>query len=444
MDYSGMLTPIIGYTLDKEYAVYSKDFDVAYFPSYEKKNSSKRVSIQDNQVWIETRDGQRFAFIYSRNRIYVPTLISHKCEGIVEFVNFHGDELPDKVKEIIFYGGCLDYLFDKQRPVIVRTDINILEVQEDRTLKYVEQGKEANRTFIVGTYQRSIELNDFNTLPAKEVYFKIQFEKPTTLSELPFYYSLIHLLVRFMTNRYDVSFREVRLTTDVGRVRYPDGRLFVRDTTEMVSLVEGTCLTFQDLGWTMMNLLAIFTRQVRKNGKTTNDYSLDFIPHNEEIGYLRNETICNISGALEYEVSQNKDIKNLRDQEIDKFAREIRRYIKEKYKEYNVPEEALDLMCGSTQNWSLSAKERFIALADKHREAMEQLKKRIFDGQYYDIGVFVKHRNQVMHSASTPPTIEVVGTALILRGLVYCSILSRAGMSEEDITRLAKEDRINP
>ena len=78
---------------------------------------------------------------------------------------------------------------------------------------------------------------------------------------------------------------------------------------------------------------------------------------------------------------------------------------------------------------------------DIHK-AMEYLKKPVFGGQHFDIGAFVKHRNQVKHSASTSPTIVVVGTALILRGLVYCSILRRAGMTEEIIVKMAKEGRI--
>ena len=82
-------------------------------------------------------------------------------------------------------------------------------------------------------------------------------------------------------------------------------------------------------------------------------------------------------------------------------------------------------------------------LADRHKEALDCIMKGYMDGKDYDIKSFVDHRNQLMHSASIPPSQMVIFTAFILRGLVYISILHRAGMDENQIISLCGESRIN-
>ena len=444
MDYKEMLNPITGYTLDKEFAVFSRDFDFTYLPDYEKYDPNSKPIVQDGFVWVETLTGQRIAIHYPRLAELNEDKYTSDCDAIIQFDNFSHDTLPDHVNEIILYGGSLDYLYDADRPIAIRKDNDILVVSSDGILEYniPEESRKQTRKIIIGKHRLTKEANNFNSYSFEEVYLKFVFLEPVSLSAVSDYYGLAVHLVRFMTKRFDVSFRSAKVKSTAGRVKYADGTIFVKSTIKPCMLFSETSITFQDLGWTLINLLSIFTRMVKEKGKWNRDYSLDFISSNADAGAITNEIICSISGALEYEVSRHKDIEELRNREIDIFAKAVRDFIKDNYKSYNVPEKALNLIYGSTQNWSLSAAERFSALEQKYKEAVDHLKTRLFEGKYYNIGEFVKHRNQLMHRSSNPPTFEIRVTAMILRGLVYCSILGRAGVELTVISKLCEEGRI--
>ena len=444
MDYEEMINPITGYTLDKEFAVFLKDFDVSYLPEYKNYTPDFNPIVEDGFVWMETLTGQRIAMHYPKFAEVYEDRYTSDCDAIIQFVNYSHDTLPDHVGEIILYGGALDYLYDADRPIAVLKDKDILTVCSDGTLEYnipEENGKQT-RKIIIGKHRLTKEANDFNSYYYEEVYLKFVFLEPVSLAAVSDYYRLAVHLVRFMTKRFDVSFRSIKVKSTAGRVKYADGTVYIKQAIAPCMLFSGTCITFQDLGWTLINLLAIFTRMIKEKGKRNRDYSLDFISSSADNGTITNEIICSISGSLEYEVSRYKDIEELRNQEIDNFAKAVRAYIKDNYKSYNVPESALNLIFGSTQNWSLSAAERFIALEQKYKEAVDHLKARLFQGEYYNVGAFVKHRNQLMHRSSSPPSIEICVTAMILRGLVYCSILGRAGVEIQLISKLCKEGRI--
>ena len=444
MNYEGMINPITGYTLDKEFAVFSRDFDVSYLPDYKKYDPDFKPAVQDGFIWIETLTGQRIAIHYPKFAEVYEDRYTSDCDAIIQFDNYSHDTLPDQVSEIILYGGSLDYLYDADRPIAILKDKDVLTVSSEGILEYnifEESGKQTQKISI-GKHRLTKEANDFNSYSFEEVYLKFIFLEPISLSEVSDYYSLAVHLVRFMTKRFDISFRSAKVKSTAGRVKYADGTIFIKRAITPCMLFSGTCITFQDLGWTLINLLSIFTRMVKEKRNWNRDYSLDFISSNADAGAVTNEIICSISGALEYEVSRHKDIEELRNQEIDHFAKVVRDFIKNNYKSYNVPEKALNLIYGSTQNWSLSAAERFSALEQKYKEAVDHLKTRLFEGKYYNIGKFVKHRNQLMHRSSNPPTFEIRVTAMILRGLVYCSILDRAGVELTVISKLCEEGRI--
>ena len=73
---------------------------------------------------------------------------------------------------------------------------------------------------------------------------------------------------------------------------------------------------------------------------------------------------------------------------------------------------------------------------------MNKLSCAVPNGQITDIGTFVKYRNEITHGAEMEATKNVIDIAFVLRGLVYCCILKRIGVAEEQIVKLC-ERQIN-
>ena len=55
-----------------------------------------------------------------------------------------------------------------------------------------------------------------------------------------------------------------------------------------------------------------------------------------------------------------------------------------------------------------------------------------------EISEFVKYRNSITHGSFRVIDSSIVATAYTLSGLVYCSLLSRIGVSREKILNLCK------
>lgn len=88
--------------------------------------------------------------------------------------------------------------------------------------------------------------------------------------------------------------------------------------------------------------------------------------------------------------------------------------------------------------WSFSAKDKIQILWDIHKEAMNVLTKDIQEYYSLDISTFVKYRNRITHGAEMQATEEVAAIAYALRGLVYCCVLKRIGIKEEEIVKLCQ------
>ena len=204
------------------------------------------------------------------------------------------------------------------------------------------------------------------------------------------------------------------------------------------------CMTFQDIGPNLQNLLHIFTTYKEKKLGSIPNYSLDFIPRESTIGKMNNDIICMISGALEFEVDQyKKEFKQLKSDVIEELVKDVKKFIKDNENKYDLDQEEFDVINTSISNWSLSAKARFRVLAEKFNDAIEIFKDYFAKLGSFNIELFVQHRNQIMHNASIPPSADTCATAYILRGLVYCSILNRAGVPMDRITEMCRKQQIN-
>ena len=416
-------------------------------PPYDDRDYDIKESIVDNYMWMETESGQRIAIHFPQYAEVYKGEYCKDADGIIEFVNFQSDALPDHITEIEFSGGILDYLFDCRQHVPTREGEDILTVIQRDRMEYTVPEDNANvrRKIIIGTREREVEINDFNRCMVKETYLKYQFETAVPLKVVAYYISLTFLLVRFMSNRYDVGFRAINVKSTVNRVRYPDGTVYFKKRYSEQVKIPDSCITFQDLGWTLINLLAIFTNIKKTHKRKGPDYALDFIPRTSEMGNTTNETICSISGSPEYEASQQLNEEELRNKGIKAFADAVLDMVnnKEIQQQYSLSEGAVNLIRGSINNWSLSARERFEALLAMFKDATNELIGQSLGREYFNIGKFVKHRNALMHDAALPADIVVRNTANVLRGLVYCSILNRAGLEKNTITKLCQEGRIH-
>jgi len=193
---------------------------------------------------------------------------------------------------------------------------------------------------------------------------------------------------------------------------------------------KNACLTFDYLGENTARLLNLFYNSKDK----TPAYSLGFIPKTDsEARIITDDTVRSITAALECEYSANPYLLKENDKKeiatlIDAAKGAVKDYRKQHKDDSVLTNDTYNSIFSDIDRWDITANERFCALFNKYKGALQEFfdLARKFDEN--DIKALVAYRNHITHGNYCEITDTVIRSARFMKLIIYCSLLNRLGI----------------
>ena len=342
-----------------------------------------------------------------------------------------------KFDGIVFYGKTLNDLFfingmriDHSNSTIKYHDDSIsyeIEINDIKTKISIRSV--VRETF--GVHGSSIN-ND-------TVCLTLTFDKEQSLKDLFKHYHNIKELVGFLSYRQNVGFDEVFLLKKdtVTEEFLNSAQVFIKNDCIIEQKDQFYNICFNDLGDTLPNLLKLFYLD---DGNGVPKFSIEFLPKNDkEIKYMSNERIRTICSSLEYELNELDDVSYEENIIIQKLIEEVRTKVKDfRTQNPGLSNDTYNLIFQNIKHWTVPLKEKLYLLFDAYKEEISILNSSNMVINEKSINDFVKYRNMITHNKFQIPNQDVAITAHYMCGLIYCSVLSRMGLSKETLKKLCQ------
>lgn len=399
-----------------------------------------QIPPQDGFVYGTTHDNHRIAIYVGETSLQIwGTQSLNTCAYVISKGNV-GEQNISTFDTLTFHGGTLNSVFhiramdvehSTKETVVKHTDDSIkYSVRTDRCEFDVEIRSVVKERF--GIKGRSIN-ND-------EVVMVLHFKQSQPLHAFFEHYNRIKDMLSFLCFRENVGFDAITISNN-------DSAKSPAHTTAAVHIYNKTVLTqkdvfnnicFEDISDILPKLTSIFYAKENEKG----DYIiLGFMPENDDDAFrMNNQKIRNICSALECELSYVTDIKVDENQLLLKLIDSTKAHIKE----FRANHEGLDAdtyskIFSSMSHWSFPLAEQLCALYQKYANEINSLNFSKYVIVDADIKKFVKYRNTITHGRHQILTERVAVTAHLLCGLIYCCVLTRAGLSHENLAEVCKK-----
>lgn len=453
------LFPITGFTTDKRFRIYADDYVFTFLNDPDRENRKPSVPILfnglreyyddiktiDEFIQCETFEGEQLAIHYGDEplKVFDHLRLRTQCFALGEVAYF---EEGQGITSITFAGGTLDSLFFPRS-----LDMNFTERIKDGVSVDFKDDSISCETVVKDEKIRISVASNFrfgSGADGAEIKntgnrFTVEFETPKKMTEILKCYRTLRDCMRIMTGRANVGVDTIKYSTNIDTEHSPvplGGQFYIRDEGEKTSKNAFKNIIFEDLREKLGNLWKlIYTSESSKK-----EYSIGFIPQSDdEYNVVDNNTIRLLCSALEFETDKEKSIKPENNPPLKELIQQAKQLAKEAYENGEITESTFNCINGEIEHWSFSAKDKITKLFELHRGSMQMMSVQLNVANEYDIGAFVKHRNSITHGSEgiIPPTVGE--TAILLRGLVYCNILKRIGMSEEEIVGLVERHKVN-
>ena len=126
--------------------------------------------------------------------------------------------------------------------------------------------------------------------------------------------------------------------------------------------------------------------------------------------------------------------------ELCKNAKELVKDHKKKYVKMGIlSQRTYDSIYGSINFWSASAFDRFSYLYKKYEKMLKNIPI-LWDYSFSDedISALIKYRNSITHGRYGIISDQVARATLVMEHLVYCCLLHRVGVSDQNIEEICK------
>lgn len=279
---------------------------------------------------------------------------------------------------------------------------------------------------------------DGKTINNSGVTLTLSFDKEQPLRLMFKYYDIVKRVISFMSFRTNVGFEEVELLkkTDEYNTPVPFAKVYMRDNQELASKDYQRNITAEDLGEAFPKLISLFY----ETGEKPMAPLIGFLPENEKNLYcITNSKLREICSSIEKELEFISDIKVEENKQIEELKIQVKNTVKAyRNGHLDFPEGALNLVNNSINAWSLSLRERIIALCDKYKTEILLMNQFdvVLDSEA--VRTLVKYRNTITHGNTGVMTAVVAETAFVLSGVVYFCVLDRIGVPRLKIQELAK------
>ena len=453
------LFPILGYTTDKRFRIYANDYEFTFLNDPDRESRKPFLPILfnglreyyddiktiDEFIQCETFEGQQLAIHYGEDplKVYDHLRLRTQCFALGDVAHFEENQ---GIMSITFAGGTLDSLFFPRS-----LDVNCTEkIKDGVSIDFKDDSITCETTLSDEKIKIKVASNfrfgsgaDGAEIKNTGNRFTVEFGAPKPMTEILKCYRTLRGCMRIMTGRANVGVDTINYSTNISidhSAMSLGGKFYIRKEGERTSKRAFTNITFEDLGEKLGNLWKlIYTSESSKK-----EYSIGFIPQNDdEYNVVDNGTIRVLCSALEFETDKEKSIRPENNPPLKKLIQQAKQLAKEAYENGDITESTFNSINGGIENWSFSAKDRIKKLFEVHKGPMQIMSIQLNVANGYDIGAFVKHRNSITHGSEGMISPIVGETAILLRGLVYCSILRRIGMCEEEIISLVERRKVN-
>lgn len=437
-----ILTGIIPY--DEKPIVFSADKDNYKFTfmtnetySFGEKNTELLSS--DGFIYGTTHDNYTIAIYVGETKLkFSGVQLLNICAYVKSKGNV-GEQDISTFDTLAFHGGTLNSVFHMRAMQVDHSTEDTIVKYKDDSIKY--SVKTLNYEFDVEI--RSEMKTNFSTkgrsINNNEVVMILRFKEPQPLRTFFEHYNHIKDMLSFMCFRENVGFDSVVLsrkgphknsipTTAIAHV-------FNESDLTKKKIFDNIC--FENL----TEILPKFTSIFYEKENTKGDYIiLGFMPENDKnIFSMNDQKIRNICSSLECELTYVKDIEVEENEMLLKLIESTKAHIKEfRNNNEGIDSNTYNKIFSSMSYWSLPLTEKLCALNKKYFSEMNQLNLTGRSLNDSDIGTFVKYRNTITHGRHQILNDTVATTAYFLCGLIYCCVLTRAGLSRENLKLLCE------
>ena len=409
------------------------DFQCVFINSHMDTKEWELISQTQGFIRGRTTDG-KYVYLHSGQDIRI-----HRQATLNTWLYFVSHlEGMETFQMISFEGGILDKLYfksmwetDDKEPMQTRIKHSV----DQETYALTNERLKGNLTVGSGIYE-GVSAEKGNYISATETRLELSLEEEQRLEQFSELYGYVVDLCQFMAFRRNIRFS--RIVLEKKSRRYPDfpeeiAECYVRyEEAPMTEKHIYRCILFQDLGECLDKLLGSIVDNTPQKPR----FNIGFLPENDkDVKYITSMKIREVCSALESEMELAK-IKVQQEAEFNKLVKELKKVVKahregehplEDEKSYQYISGTLDHMVG--------------ALADRIEKCFMEYQPLL--GDYISrkhIDELVKYRNTITHGNYMQLDGKLAETAYVLMKLVYCCVLKRIGMEDEQIRGLMERN----
>jgi len=387
------------------------------------KNSENKYTIikpTDGLIFGKTYEGYRLAIyanqeieILGSQQIFAPLYIKNE------------EKISSYCHKIDFEGGTLNelaYISTK------RTNSS-----ENYSICY----DKIEYTYSASLYEQECQIKIYtfptNTKNSPQIHLSCEFQTSQPLSSIPKFIKLVQTTVQFMTRRKNVGFEHIRLfhKNEKGQSYSKSDFYMHYDSTEWTTKSWNQNITFEDIGDCFPKLITLLQTEEKEQ------CLFDFIPENDHnYNIIDDDCIKNTCASLEHELSLLQ-VQNEKNTLLNQIKEELKNVIKNYKDNPNLSSEDYSSLHGQIKNIDYPVKNRIKALYQSFENILSR-----FTIQLGYIDDFIDYRNNIVHGNLCIRTQTITDTTVKLMALVYCSILRRAGVSDEKITKMVNKHKL--
>lgn len=409
---------------------------VGFFAELEK----RKMTSPDHFLYGYTTDGYQIA-LYTG---YEEKIISANYKlkpGIylVSRANMCSYDMS-KMQAIEFIGGTLNNLYQKTR----------IDIQYNKeNMSYIKTYSELKREYLVKIKNNDCKLI-LRNIPSErnpssmDLIVRYEFPNEMPIATIKLAYNVLMEICRFMTNRENVGFDEVRLyqiDDETGNwIRFADGFLdYQYDRFTQKTYKQN--ILFDDLDECIVNLHSVMSTDIEGKAIYLFEFYADI---DEDYSILSEDKIKNICSSIECELDFVKGLHNDENENLKDLIRQVKDVIRQHRKSDNkLEDKTYDMIGSSISHWGMANSRKIYLLYKQQETFMKILKEKAkLSCTEESIAIFVKYRNDITHGRYRTLDSTIVETAYTLMALAYCCFLLRVGMREDKLKKLFEENRI--
>lgn len=279
-----------------------------------------------------------------------------------------------------------------------------------------------------------------NNKNEEAVFVRMLFSEKQPLISVLRHYNVIKDFISFLMFRRNVGFEDIVLISkiendNVEETDYkPIGNVYIKQSDPLTEKRAFEGILLEEIESVLPSFLTVLYNSKEREYL----YADGFLPFNDStVLRMTDARIREICSALECELGFIEQ-KNT-DENLMALIKRVTAIVKEHRDGDNpLPQKTYDNIFGSIAHWSSATSDRIIALYSQYKHIITHIRPNRFGYMVDDKAIekFIQYRNDITHGKFRMLNENVARTAFTMMGLVYCCVLKRIGLEEEQIMHL--------